>query len=180
MAIIIGFPAIGKSTLTRSTAGNALGLIDLESSCFNIYNHPTGEMQKADYWVTCYVNIAKDLSDQGYNVFVSSHSAVVDQVLHQDPNAIIIVPSVKLKDQWIKRLANRYAEDQSDKNFRALERVAKHFEEDTTTLAKIVESVKFEVTQPVHPVIHKIENIDYDLYEVVKAALDVYNTITSV
>lgn len=66
--IIIGFPGIGKSSVTHAYDGdiNTTGYIDLESSNF----------VKDENWVKEYCDLAIDLELQGYNVFVSSHKKV--------------------------------------------------------------------------------------------------------
>ena len=74
--IIIGFPGIGKSSVTRAYDGdtNTTSYIDLESSNF----------VKDDNWVEEYCNLAIDLDLQGYNVFVSSHKEVLCYTIHRN------------------------------------------------------------------------------------------------
>lgn len=66
--IIVGYPCIGKSTYAVSHKYKA---IDLESSNFI----------KDGSWVESYCNVAIGLSEQGYDVFVSSHDDVRKQLL---------------------------------------------------------------------------------------------------
>lgn len=170
MAIIIGFPCIGKSTLTRSERGKKeLGLIDLESSCFNDPrdNYDT----KIPRWAEGYVATAHDLSNQGYNVFVSSHSDVLYYIFNFDVRPIIIVPSVKLKELWVKRASERLAADQSKKNFKALNRIFNNFAEDVTNLIE----AKKKYGCDIEPIICRIDNPDYDLFDVVNDALVEYH-----
>ena len=68
--VIVGYQGIGKSTLAK----NRNGFIDLESSNFFV----NGE--RSPDWYIPYCEIALDLSKQGYDVFVSSHKVVRDEL----------------------------------------------------------------------------------------------------
>ena len=61
--IYSGYQGIGKSTLCK----NDRRFIDLESSNFFI------DGKRDENWYKVYANIAKDLSDSGFNVFIASH-----------------------------------------------------------------------------------------------------------
>lgn len=119
--IIIGFPCIGKSSVTNENISGYTfsGFVDLESSNF----------EKDEAWVREYGNVALDLSGQGYDVFVSSHKAVRDYLSQfQDNEDIIeVFPNAELHDTWIDRLANRYKNDPSDKNKKAYEYISNNF-----------------------------------------------------
>lgn len=71
--IYSGYPGIGKSTI----AGK-YNCIDLESSNFG----------KESGWEKIYCQVAKDLSDQGYNVFVSTRK----QLDEMSVNWIAVIP----------------------------------------------------------------------------------------
>ena len=117
--IIIGYPGIGKSTL----AGK-LNCIDLESSLFNNSNG-----NKYSDWTDYYCKIADDLSKQGYNVFISSHSLVRTKIKKISKEKIIcIIPSMTLKDEWINRLKKRAERTKLDKDIRAYIYVKSNFE----------------------------------------------------
>lgn len=119
--IIIGFPCIGKSSVANEPIKGYTfsGFIDLESSNF----------VKNENWVSEYCNVALDLSRQGYDVFVSSHESVRDYLANfQDQDDIIeVFPSANMYDEWIRRLRNRYQNDNSDKNKRAYDYVSNNF-----------------------------------------------------
>ena len=111
--IILGYQGIGKTTTVKNFPGK---YIDLESTCF--FNE---ENSRPDDWYIYYCNTALDLSKQGYDVFVSSHSCVQEYLSKHIKNdyLIAIIPNINLKDQWLERLHNRYLIDSSDKNYKA-------------------------------------------------------------
>ena len=100
--IVIGYQGIGKSTMSKKF----LECIDLESSNFRI------DGVRADDWYKAYGNIALSLSNQGYIVFTSSHMVVIDWIGERNKTnekVVICYPAFQLKDQWIKRLEERYS-----------------------------------------------------------------------
>lgn len=119
--IIIGFPCIGKSSVANKPISGYFfsGFIDLESSNF----------VKNDNWESEYCNVALDLSNQGYNVFVSSHESVREYLskFQDNYNIIEVFPNFTMYDEWIRRLENRYRLDPSDKNKRAYDYVSNSF-----------------------------------------------------
>ena len=121
--IIIGFPGIGKSSVTRAYDGdtNTTGYIDLESSNF----------VKDDNWVEEYCCLAIDLDLQGYNVFVSSHRAAREYLAEKQdlfPDIIEVFPSKELKIDWLNRLESRYMRCKTAKNERALNYMRNNFD----------------------------------------------------
>ena len=106
-------------------------LIDLESSNFELPNE-SGTTSKDPNWYKAYGNIAVDLSKQGFNVFISCHPAVRKYIGEEIKykKFVLIYPDISLKNEWIKKLSQRYAIDQSEKNLRAYERARDHFVED--------------------------------------------------
>lgn len=108
--IIIGYPAIGKSTLALKSNN----IIDLESSLFR-YNG-----QRPSNWCIYYCQLAEYLSQQGFNVFVSSHKEVRNRLKECCKEPIrCIVPSRDLKSDWIEKLKKRYEESKLQKDFNA-------------------------------------------------------------
>lgn len=92
--IIIGFPGIGKSSVTRAYDGdiNTTGYIDLESSNF----------VKDENWVKEYCDLAIDLELQGYNVFVSSHKKVREYLAEKQdifPDIMEVFPSKEMRTE---------------------------------------------------------------------------------
>ena len=125
--IIVGYPCIGKSTYANS---HVYSVIDLESSNFI----------KDGSWVESYCNVAIDLSKHGYDVFVSSHDAVRKQLLKSGYEFVFaIYPSLEIKDEWTKRLHNRYLSTKLEKDYRAWQRALNHYDED---IAKLKEDAK--------------------------------------
>lgn len=107
--IIIGYQGIGKSSL----AGK-YNIIDLESGSF--WN--CGE--RPEDWYVYYCNIAEHLSHQGYIVFVSSHEVVRERLKrHSREPMFCVYPSIHLRDEWVKKLEDRYNETQLVKDFKA-------------------------------------------------------------
>ena len=102
--IVIGYQGIGKSTLCK-VYGHGCTYIDLESG---LLKDPMNGNKRWDNWANIYCNIALSLSDQGYMVFVSSHKDVQDILAESKDEVIAIYPSKKIKDEWIKKLLERY------------------------------------------------------------------------
>ena len=107
--IIVGYQGIGKSTL----AAKDKDFIDLESGNFFIDGFRDAN------WYMPYCNIAESLSQQGYNVFVSSHKAVRLRLKESTEDVIAIVPNLNLKDQWIDKLYKRYEKSGLEKDEKA-------------------------------------------------------------
>lgn len=112
--IIIGYPGIGKSTL----AGRYKEYIDLESSN---WNNP--DNTKPDNWWWSYGKVAEDLSRQGYRVFVSCHPQVQKYFEESNEYVMVCYPSLELKEDWIKKISDRYEQDRSMKNLAAFNNV---------------------------------------------------------
>ena len=91
-------------------------------------------------WVEAYCNVAKELSRQGYLVFVSSHSDVQKCLREHDQYVGVVYPSIALKKEWLQKLRDRYMECYSyipevkNKNFAAYNRACEHYEEDIEAL----------------------------------------------
>ena len=124
--IIIGFPGIGKSTL----ASNNDKFVDLESSYFKPLNN------RNDDWVIDYCKLAEILSKNGRIVFVSSHRAVRDYLAKMDTSETVacIFPSERIKEQWVKKLEDRYVESGLDKDYRAFIRARDRYDDDIREL----------------------------------------------
>ena len=126
--IVIGYQGIGKSSL----AATNLKYIDLESSCF-YYNGV-----RPDDWYKYYCNIAYHLSLQGYSVFVSSHEVVRNELKwYMDKGlekVVCVYPSLSLKDDWIRKLANRYNNCSTEKNFKAWMNAVDRYEDNVTEI----------------------------------------------
>lgn len=119
--IIIGFPGIGKSSVANPehTSKRFTGYIDLESNNFT----------KIDGWENVYCKVALDLSQQGYDVFVSSHKQVRDYLaMFQDVDDIIeVFPEDYMHDIWIDRLTKRYNSTKKEKHKKALEYMSENY-----------------------------------------------------
>ena len=117
--IIIGYPGVGKTSL----AGRYNQYIDLESSHFN---DSFGE--KRPGWFITYCRIAEDLSKQGYRVFVSCHNGVQEYFSKSEEYVMIVYPSLKLKDVWVKKIRERFEREPSLKNAKALQTVDEYYD----------------------------------------------------
>ena len=119
--IVIGYPGIGKTSyVIRNVCA-----IDLESSCF----------QKESNWAVSYCNVAIDLANQGFDVFVSSHDAVRKALIASGYDELFaIYPSIDMEKQWVTRLYNRYWETGLDKDLRSFERVETYYDADIAAL----------------------------------------------
>lgn len=84
--IICGFPGVGKSTMARTSAR----WIDLESTPF-----------QKDF--ETYARVAKHMSDNGYNVMVSTHTELLDQFEKIGVPYTVVVPPLEEKIEYRKR-----------------------------------------------------------------------------
>ena len=128
--IVIGYQGIGKS----SCAGKE-NCIDLESGNFWI-----GDSRYKN-WFIPYCNIAMDLANQGYTVFTSSHKSVYEYyksipLLPKVGKIVIICPQMQLREEWVKRLYNRFSKSQSNKDFKALKNAEDRYEENIQELMR--------------------------------------------
>lgn len=123
--IIIGYPGVGKTSL----AGRYHQYIDLESSNWN-----GPDNTKPDMWWWSYGKVAEDLSRQGYRVFVSCHPSVQKYFEESNEYIIVLYPSIELKEEWIKRVLDRYERDRSMKNLAALNNVDLYYDKQINSL----------------------------------------------
>lgn len=151
--IIIGYPGIGKTTLANLYDG----YLDMDSSRFMF------DGVRPSNWAYHYVKMAEDLSEQGYNVFVSSHESVRKNIefhVGAETPVVLVCPSLELKEQWIDKLNDRWwHEDCSYKNYMAWKRAKEHYVEDITNLL----NSPFQVIT--------IEHMDYDLSKLLENEL---------
>lgn len=145
--IVIGYQGIGKSTLAKRD----YRYVDLESSALR---HEDGT--RAYNWYESYCMMAEWLSKQGYIVFVSSHEKVCDYLnKHCKEPFCAIVPSLSLKDWWLKKLHNRYNDTKDMKDALAYYRAIHWFEQDVTAIKDDIQITK------------EITTTDYDLARIV-------------
>ena len=107
--IIIGYQGIGKSTLAGKYK-----YIDLESG--NFWHNGI----RQDNWYVFFCKIAEHLSQQGYNVFVSSLEVVRNRLRkYSNEQLCVVFPSVELKDKWIDKLKKRFESTKLEKDYKA-------------------------------------------------------------
>lgn len=155
--IIAGYPGIGKTTL----ASNDFRFIDLESSIF--------QKRGGEEWYRLYCEVAINLSQQGYDVFVSTHKQVRDILINSKEEFIAIIPAIEIKRTWENKLELRYEHDKNEKNHRALHRARNHYNEDIGLIMREC------------PVVVIIKDSYYDLItmvEIGKEKLHAYKTMT--
>lgn len=151
--IVVGYQAIGKSSVVAER-GDA---IDLESS--NFYIGEGESRHRPEGWAEIYANIAEDLSCQGFIVFTSSHKAVQDAMVKTGEKVIAVFPALKLKDEWLKRLKDRYDRTKSDKDYRAWKGAEAGYEKEISAFMEI----------PCEKIV--LDSVDYNLNDYVDAAL---------
>lgn len=141
--IVFGYPGIGKSTLVKEH-GYKGKFIDLESSNFN-----NKDGVKPDFWYNYYGNIAIDLAKQGNVIFVSTHERVMTYICNSikeqklsNIKLLIIAPSLLMEGEWINRLTERFKQDPSVKNEKALERAKNYYETDIFALQEFHQNHK--------------------------------------
>lgn len=145
--IIIGYQGIGKSTIAKKSNE----YIDLQSGSF-WYLH-----QRPLDWYIYYCQVAEHLSKQGYVVFVSSHKEVREFLRDNSKETIrIIFPSILKRDEWIKKLKNRYETTKEEKDYKAWMNAEDRYHENISEL--MTSGIPFiEINDPDH----------YDLEELV-------------
>ena len=161
--IITGYQGIGKSTLAKDNDK----VIDLESSCFWKYDkrdyEKKGPKTRPDDWYVYYCQMADFLSRQGYIVFVSCHKEVRDFLsTHHTTPFCAIFPAKEIKDQWIRRLEDRYQREPSDKNMRALEHAKICYESD---INQLLDECQFD--NEYYTEFLTINKIDYNLNDLI-------------
>ena len=153
-AIIVGYQGVGKSTLAK----NGNGYIDLESGNFWI-----GE-KRADDWYIPYCNIALNLAEQGYKVFVSSHQVVRDYLAsvpkYEPVDLYCCFPSYTLKSSWIDKLRKRYYATELDKDYKAWQNALDRYDKNIKELHH---------SQGFIPII--IYDMHYSLLDVIKSGM---------
>lgn len=164
--IFIGYPGVGKSSVSNGD----MSIIDLESANFS-----ASYRQKDNGWAEPYINVAIDLHNQGYKVFVSSHYAVrnelylrtlKDEIDRQE--IVTISPDSTLKELWLQRLKDRYEANGEEKHKRAYERAKDHFDEDIRDMINgnnfeniIIEDIKYDLKDLIDGYIRKLNNKVY-------------------
>ena len=150
--IIIGYPGVGKSSI----CGSKNSIIDLESSFFHSeYVNINGT------WIEPYVNVAADLHRQGFTVCISSHKAIRNMLIGRtlqgvniNTDVAMIYPDRSLKDEWIKRLENRYYETRAnnrvshseiEKNYRAWQRAIDYYDIDIYDMSQCKEFINYVI-----------------------------------
>lgn len=131
--IIIGYPGVGKSTVSRRN----IQYVDFDSSLY----------PKEDNWEEVYVQRAINLSKEGYVVFVSAHKKVRDLLFDCGEKVVVVYPSPKLHDFWIKKLKDRYTKSQNEAEYRALSRCVSNYCEDIIDLQEAKFKNKIEITE---------------------------------
>ena len=143
--IYVGYQGIGKSSISGKN-----NCIDLESGNFWV------DDKRVDDWYKIYVNIAEHLSNQGYKVFMSSHKVVREELNKRKIEFKVIMPSIFLKEQWIKRLQKRYDKSHLKKDYKALMNAKECYEENIKDLLQ-------------ENYIIQIQDINYDLNDLIKS-----------
>lgn len=139
--IYITYQGVGKS----STVDEEFGFIDLESSNFR-----NSKGLRSDDWFEYYGNTAFDLASQSYSVFTSSHDVVrkylaaVQKSKYPNIKIAVIVPTLNLKDKWIKRLEDRYLENPTRKNEAALGNAKDRYSENIKEILEDADKFGFE------------------------------------
>ena len=138
--IFCGYQGVGKSSICNRENG----YIDFESSNFFV-----NEI-RPNTWVDIYINQAIDLNNQGYDVFLSTHKALRNRLNELNIDFTVITPSKDLKEQWIERLNNRYRNNPSIKNMKALKNAEECYEENVDDLCSennviMITSIKYDL-----------------------------------
>ena len=87
--IICGFPGTGKSTMAKFSRW-----VDLESTPFK------------KNWLL-YAEVAKHMSDNGYNVMISTHEEVLDALEQIEARYTVVIPPITDKNTYLTRYNRR-------------------------------------------------------------------------
>ena len=162
-AVIIGYQGIGKSHTVVENPGL---YIDFESTNFR-----DDKGNRPDDWYVYYCNAAWDMAKQGYRVFTASHEVVRKRFyelqkrdgLDESPLVIIAYPIPSLKEEWLKRLKDRYDKIPEKKNeiayLNALDRYTDNIEELHN------DAIEYNFGEL------KIQNTNYKLHNLIEAFL---------
>lgn len=142
--IYVGYQGIGKSSI-----GGTNKYIDLESGNFWI------DGKRDENWYKIYVNIAENLNDQGYDVLLSSHAVVRDELKERNIPFTCVYPRLNLRDQWIERLLHRYNITLQEKDYKALCNAIKEYDSNITDLSQEENTIE-------------INSMDYELTELLE------------
>lgn len=83
--IVCGFPGTGKSTMAKFSRW-----VDLESTPFK------------KNWLL-YAEVAKHMSDNGYNVMISTHKEVLDALEQIEASYTVVIPPITDKNTYLLR-----------------------------------------------------------------------------
>lgn len=161
-AIIIGYPGIGKTTLSGTHK-----FIDLESS-----NFTDSQGNHIENWHEAYIKVAKSLAYLGYRVFISSHSDVYKQfddvelnmLSRDDVSVCAVYPSPNIRAEWIAKLQKRYDGDPCKKNLAAYVRAQTYYQSDVTELSHFAKVIGMKTVE--------LKNIGYNLMYELSRAID--------
>ena len=164
--IISGYQGIGKSSL----AGFDGKVIDLESGNFWVDTGDGGKY-RSGHWCKTYVNIACHLSEQGFTVFVSSHKEVREELRKRMDKglcrAMVICPALELKEEWLKRLEERYESSKLEKDYRAYKNAEKTYDKTITELIEgdlpciIITDMKYSLREIIFEPLWRNEFVEY-------------------
>ena len=117
--IIVGYVGIGKTTASKMFRE----VVDLPSTLFTDKS--------------LYCDVAIELSKQDLFVCVSSHEEVIRNLLKSDEQVCVVYPGEFLRATWISLIRNRYLQDKTESNHKALVRVCEHFRDDIDYLSNL-------------------------------------------
>lgn len=92
--IVCGFPGTGKSTMAKFSRW-----VDLESTPFK------------KNWLL-YAEVAKHMSDNGYNVMISTHREVLDALEQIEARYTVVIPPTTDKSTYLTRYVMRGNSDE--------------------------------------------------------------------
>lgn len=118
--IILGYPGIGKTTISRDD----YRFIDLDSGIVSMNKN----------WAMPYCQIALALSKQGYFVFTSTHEKIRDRIEGMARDVCVCYPNRSLKDDWTAALYRRYDDMRNKPTHDAWKRAKDHFDEDISAM----------------------------------------------
>lgn len=102
--IVCSYPGIGASTLCKK---HPTCIKLMPSAMFIDDGTFTFGIDQYD-WVPPYVSIIMELNRQDYTIFAGAELEVVKEIASRTKDAILVHPSIEMKDKWQNRLEEIY------------------------------------------------------------------------
>lgn len=139
--IIVGYHLVGVEELAKKDSNYRV----LDTSKF------TGSD-----WVNDYVGTAGIFNDMGYDVILEPNKEVIQELVNREYGAVMIFPSLELKDAWVQKAVDQFHETNSLSDAGLAKHIHDHFEDEVEWLR-----IALDHSQSSFGVM--LDHLDYDL-----------------